>query len=185
MGTTRHALSRLGFAAGFVLGLAVMPALAAAAPESTPADEEPIDDESFAKSFLGKIYEREFEIPGWQDHGGGLVVPPVYIRHYRRGDGTYLVLTSRELTQAASGTPASYVVADALIVSKPRKGAQFSIACVKGDDETLRFMGEALGRPDREWWTDVRRGWEVALDTAEITETKTKGMRCTNASWSE
>ena len=47
-------------------------------------------------------------------------------------------------------------------------------------------MGEAKGSESKEWWTDVRRAWEIALDTGEIAELeKTKGIRCTNVSWGQ
>ena len=76
-------------------------------------------------------------------------------------------------------------MADALIVPPPQTGVQFTISCVQGKDETLRFIGEAKGPESKEWWTEVRRAWEIALDTGKITSTKTKGVRCTNVSWGQ
>jgi hypothetical protein len=142
-------------------------------------------DASFAKSFLGKTYDDDLVIEGWTDYGGGLVSPPIYVHQYQRDDGTVLVLTSREVAPATSSAPESYVVADALIVPKPPKDVQFVIACVQGDDATLRFMGEAKGPEDQEWWKDVRRAWAIALDTGQIAEVKTKGVRCTNMAWGQ
>jgi hypothetical protein len=183
MSATGRCLSSLLRVAILTLSLWLVPALALADPKEKAGEESP--DDKFANSFLGKVYESEIEIDGWTDLGGGLVIPPVYVRHYQREDGTYLVLTSREVAKATRTEPASFVVADALIVPKPKGGAEFSIACVQGKDETLRFMGEAKGSPTKEWWTDVRRAWEITLDTGEIASIKPKGIRCTNVSWGQ
>ena len=162
--------------------LLLMPLPALAEPEE-PA-EEGLADADFAKSFLGKTYDHELEVEGWADLGSGLVSPPIYIHQYQREeDGTYLVLTSREVAKAGAGTPASYVVTDALIVPKPKKDAAFSIACVQGEDATLKFIGEAKGKEDKEWWSDVRRAWEISLETGQIASVSTKGVRCTNPNW--
>lgn len=161
----------------FVAAISLLAGIALAGPAEDSEDKP--DDESFAKSFLGKTYEGDLEIEGWTDFGGGLVSPPVYIRQYQRDDGTFLVLTSRETSAS------QYVVADALIVPQPQKGAQFSIACVQGEDETLRFLGEAKGPEEKEWWTDVKRAWEISIETGEIAEAKTKGVRCTNVTWGQ
>ena len=172
----RHALSC------FLLA-ALMPTLALAEPKQ-PSEEESADV-IFAKSFVGKTYDDELDIEGWIDLGGGLVTPPVYIREYQReADGTFLVLTSREVSKASAIAPASYVVTDALMVPKPQKDFQFSIACVMaGDDATLRFMGEAKGSETKEWWTDIKRAWEITLETGQIASVKPKGIRCTNPGW--
>jgi hypothetical protein len=77
------------------------------------------------------------------------------------------------------------VVVDALVVPKPQKDVQFSIACMLAPDETLKFMGEAAGSEQKEWWTDVRRAWEISLETGLIASVKPKGIRCTNASWGQ
>lgn len=164
-----------------LLAALALPGLAFAEPKA-PSEEESADV-SFAKSFLGKSYDDELEVEGWIDLGGGLVSPPVYIRQYlREEDGTHLILTSRELAKATANAPASYVVADALIV-KPQKDTEFSIACVQGEDTTLNFVGEAKGKEDREWWTDVRRAWEISIETGQIASVKAKGVRCTNPGW--
>ncbi len=71
-----------------------------AAAEPKPPTAEENADATFAKSFIGKTYEDEFDIDGWTDLGGGLVAPPIYVHEYQReADGTYLVLTSREAAQ--------------------------------------------------------------------------------------
>jgi hypothetical protein len=149
-----------------------------------PTEEESADA-TFAKSFLGKAYDDELEIEGWIDLGGGLVAPPIYIREYQReADGTYLVLTARETAKATATAPASYLVVDALVVPKPQKDVEFSIACVlAGDDATLKYMGEAKGSETKEWWTDIRRAWEISLETGQISSIKPKGIRCTNPAW--
>jgi hypothetical protein len=176
MVSIRHALSCFSLAAALL-----MPQLALAEPK--PPTEEESADITFAKSFVGKTYDDELDIEGWIDLGGGLVAPPVYVREYQREDGTYLVLTSRELAKASGNAPASYQVADALVVPGPQKDVAFSIACVQGDDETLRFLGEAKGSDSKEWWTDVRRAWEISLETGQIASVKPKGIRCTNPAW--
>ncbi len=156
------------------------------AKEERPKEESSAEiDEKFAESFLGKTYQGDLEVTGWDDLGGGLVLPPIYVRQYQREDGTFLVLTSRETAPATSTNPASYIVADALIVPPPKAGVDFTIACVQGEDETLRFMGEASGKEDKEWWTDVKRAWEISIETGEITEAKMRGVRCTNISWGQ
>ena len=165
-----------------ILALLFAPQLALAAP-AEPAKEE-FADETFAKSFLGKTYDDELEVEGWIDLGGGLVAPPIYVHQYQREeDGTYLVLTSREVAKAAADVPASFVVTDALVVPAPQKEAAFSIACVQGEDATLKFMGVAKGNEEKEWWSDVRHAWEISLETGEIVSIPTKGVRCTNPNW--
>ena len=168
---------------GFALGLVLAPSPVPAEPKQ-PSKEQS-DDATMAKSFIGKNYENELDVDGWTDLGGGLVAPPIFVREYQREDGTFLVLTSRELAKASAAGPASYVVVDALIVPPPQKDVQFTIACVQGQDETLRFMGEAKGPEEQEWWSDVRRAWEISLETGEIASAKTKGVRCTNISWGQ
>jgi len=173
-----HALS------GVLLAVVVLaPSLAAGEPKQ-PSEEESADA-SFAKSYVGKTYDDELDIEGWTDLGGGLVAPPVYVRQYQREeDGANLVLTSREVSKATATAPASYVVSDALFVPPPQKDVVFSISCVMGgDDATLKFMGEAKGNEDKEWWSDVRRAWEISLDTGQIASVKPKGVRCTNPAW--
>ena len=178
MARITHALSCILFAA-----FALAPGLAAAEPKQ-PSEEESADV-SFAKSYLGKTFDDELDIEGWTDLGGGLVAPPVYVRQYQREeDGANLVLTSREVSKATATAPASYVVSDALFVPPPQKDVVFSISCVLGgDDATLKFMGEAKGNEDKEWWTDVRRAWEISLETGQIASVKAKGIRCANPGW--
>lgn len=167
------------FAAVFVFHVA-----SAGAEPKQPSEEENVD-EIFAKSFIGRTYDGDLDIEGWTDLGGGLVSPPIYVRQYRREDGTYLVLTSREIAKATSGAPASLAVADALIVKAPGGGAEFTISCVQGKDEMLRFMGVAKGPDSKEWWSDVRRAWEISIETGAISTVKPKGVRCTNVSWGQ
>ena len=165
-----------------IAAVLLLPILALAEPK--PPTEEESADATFAKSFLGKTYDDELAIEGWTDLGGGLVVPPIYVREYQRDqDGTYLVLTSREVVKATDTAPASFEVTDALIVPKPEKDLELSIACAQGDDETLNFLGEGKGSEDKEWWSDVRRAWEISLETGQIATAKPKGIRCTNPGW--
>lgn len=177
MARIRAALCRSILAA-----LLLAPQLALAEPKE-PTEEESADV-TFAKSFLGKTYDDELDIEGWINLGGGLVSPPIYVHQYQREeDGTYLVLTSREVAKATADVPASLVVTDALVVPKPQKEAAFSIACVQGEDATLKFMGEAKGKDDKEWWSDVRRAWEISLETGQIASISPRGIRCTNPNW--
>jgi hypothetical protein len=183
MVSIRYALSRLCLPAALAVGLVLLPALAGAEPK--PPTEEESADVIFSKSFVGKTYDDDLEVEGWDEVDGGLVAPPIYVHRYLREDGTYLVLTSREVSTANAATPSSFVVVDALVVPKPQKDVEFSIACVQGKDETLNFMGEAKGSEEKEWWTDVRRAWEISLETGLIASVKSKGIRCTNASWGQ
>jgi hypothetical protein len=163
--------------------MTLAPLLASAEPKA-PSEQQNADA-AFAASFIGKNYDGDLDVEGWEDAGGGLIVAPIYIHEYQREDGTYLVLTSRELAKETKDTPANYEVADALIVPPPQAGVEFTISCAQGQDETLRFIGEAKGPENKEWWTEVRRAWEIALDTGKISLSKTKGVRCTNVSWGQ
>jgi hypothetical protein len=176
----RPSLACLALAAALV-GIALSPAPASAEPKQ-PTEEQSADV-LFAKSFVGKTYDDELDIDGWEDLGGGLVSPPIYVHEYQREDGTILVLTSRETVPQKGDTPGSYEVLDALIVPKPQSDVTFSIACVQGDDQTLNFLGETKGADEKEWWTDVRRAWEISLETGTITSIKPKGIKCTNPSF--
>jgi hypothetical protein len=170
---TRSTLAYLAFAVAVLAGLALAATPASAKKKSKPAEpvvEESAEDMVFAKSF----------IDGWDDLGGGLVSPPIYVHEYQREDGTLLVLTSKETTPQKGDTPGSYVVLDALLVSKLRPGAVLSVACTQGDDQTLRFIGEAKGSDQKETWTDISRAWEISLETGAITTIKPKGVKCTN-----
>ena len=179
-----QACSSRNFAAA-ALGLACVLGAASASAEPKQPSEEENADLAFAKSFIGRNYDGDLDIEGWTEVTGGLVSPPIYVRQYRREDGTYLVLTSRELAKATDGTPANLAVVDALIVPPPQGGAEFSISCLQGKDEMLRFMGVAKGSEEKEWWTDVRRAWEISIETGAISTAKTKGVRCTNVSWGQ
>jgi hypothetical protein len=174
---------RLASAAMLAVALALLPAPTKAEPKA-PSEEENADV-TFSTSFIGKNYDGDLEIEGWNDLGGGLIAAPIFIHQYQRADGTYLVLTSRQLVKEARDTPGNYEVTDALIVPPPASGVEFTISCVQGKDETLRFIGEAKGPDSKEWWTDVRRAWEIDLATGKISSTKTKGVRCTNVSWGQ
>jgi hypothetical protein len=157
-------------------------------PQPLPAEpkapsEQENADALFAQSFVGKTYDDELDVEGWINLGGGLVASPIYVAWYQREeDGSVLVLTSRETAKATANAPASYEVADALLV-KPPNDLTFSIACVEGDDGTLKYLGEAKGPENKEWWTDVRRAWEISLETGQISSVKAKGIRCTNPGW--
>lgn len=163
--------------------LAAAPGELAAEPQA-PTKQQSADT-TFATSFVGKVYDNELGIDGWEDQGGGLVAPPIFVHEYKGEDGTFLVLTSRQLAKETSTAPASYEVLDALIVRAPQPGVEFSISCVQAPDETLRFIGEVKGDQEQEWWSDVRRAWEISLETGKITAAKTKGIRCTNVSWGQ
>jgi hypothetical protein len=136
------------------VALASTPASAKKKKHQQPVEQQQPPEDSpdviFAKSLVGKAYDDGLTVEGWDEVDGGLVAPPVYVRRYQREDGTYLVLTSRELKKATKTEPASYVIADALIVPKPQADMQFSIACVLGKDQTLNFMGEAKGKEDKD-----------------------------------
>ncbi len=142
----------------FCISPAVAEPEAAAEPE-TPA-EAPVEDEDpdevFVKNLLGQSYSGDLELEGWTDFGGGLVSPPIYVHLYQREDGSSLVLTSKLFSR-------KYLVTDARIISKPWKGYAITIACMQGDDFTLRFIGDARGPEEKEWWTEVRRAWEIEL----------------------
>ncbi|ODS03906.1 hypothetical protein AUC71_07040 [Methyloceanibacter marginalis] len=50
-----------------------------------------------------------------------------------------------------------------MIISKPWKGYVISTSCMQGEDFTLRFVAETRGLEDKEWWTEVRRAWEIEV----------------------
>ena len=170
-------LTALCFSGALAIGVAL-------AEPKAPTQEENADAD-FAKSFVGKSYTGDLEVEDWLDYGGGLVSPPIWIRQYQRGDGTNLILTSRETAPDTRTSPATYEVTDAIIVPPPRKGLELVISCTQGDDPTLRFMGEAKGPDDQEWWGDVRRAWEISLETGAITPTAPKGIKCNNPGWGQ
>ena len=169
--------------------LRILPLLCAAALAFTdiawaePQDGEEAEEPDFASQFLGKTYSGALTVDGWTDFGGGLVSPPIYANQYQHEDGRILVLTAKETAAAAKDAAPTYEVTDALLVTKPRKGLTFSIACTKGEDYTLRFLGEARGPENAEWWTRIGRAWEIELPTGKISKTKSRGVRCTNPSW--
>jgi hypothetical protein len=176
------------FAAGNAWAQAETSAEASAEAGAEQAEENgeeaaPMSDEDFAKSLVGKTYSGSFDLDGWTNLGGGLVLPPFYVQHYNREDGTILVLTAKETEAAGRGSSADFEVTDALTTSKPRKGYTFSTACMKGEDYTLRFLGEASGKDSAEWWTNLRKAWEINIETGEISSVKARGVKCTNPDW--
>ncbi len=168
--------------------------------------EEPVEEEDadakLVQSLLGQTYSGELPIEGWTDFGGGLVSPPIYAHLYKREDGTSLVLTTRLSSK-------KHVVTDALMISKPWKGYEISIACTQGDDFTLRVIGDARGPEGNEWWSEVRRAWAIEIvpkpdpeaeaeteaetetqtepkpepQPGKITKANTSGVKCTNPNW--
>jgi hypothetical protein len=179
----RPSLACLALAAAVLACLAFVASPVSAKKRPKPAEpvtEESAEDMVFAKSFIGKTYDDELDIEGWEDLGGGLVSPPVYVHEYQREDGAFLVLTSKETTPQKGDTPGSYIVLDALLVSKLRQDEVLSVACVQGDDQTLRFIGEARGSDQKDWWTDISRAWEISLETGAIASINPKGVKCTN-----
>jgi hypothetical protein len=183
------------------LAVGLFAGVAYAEPETAEEEEDP--DVTFAESLLGKSYTGDLELDGWINFGGGLVSPPIYVNLYQREDETSLVVTSKLSAK-------KYEVIDTLLISKPWKGYAISVACTKGEDFTLRFIGDARGPESKEWWTEVRRAWEITVktepkpeDDAEtetetgaeaaeaepkpeigtITKTNTQGVRCTNPNW--
>lgn len=140
-------------------------------------------DEDFAKSLIGQTYAGGFELDGWTNLGGGLVLPPIYVQHHTRDDGTVLILTAKETEAAGRGSAARFEVTDALITDKPRRGYTFSTACMRGEDYTLRFLGEASGKDAAEWWTNLRKAWEIDVETGKISSVKARGVKCTNPNW--
>jgi hypothetical protein len=168
-----------------VLYLSGALAMSVALAEPKAPTETENADANFAKSVIGKTYSGDLEIEDWLDYGGGLVSPPIWIRQYQREDGTNLVLTSRETAPDTRTSPASYEVTDAIIIPPPQKGLELVISCTQGDDPTLRFIGEAKGADDQEWWSDVRRAWEISLETGAITSISAKGIKCNNPGWGQ
>ena len=144
-------------------------------------EDTPISDEDFAKSLIGKTYTGSFELDGWTNVGGGLVLPPFYVQHYSREDGTVLVLTAKSAEE--DGSSSDFEITDALTTDKPNKGYTFSTACMKGEDFTLRYMGEASGKDEAEWWTNLRKAWEIDVETGKISSVNARGVKCTNPNW--
>ena len=123
---------------------ALVPLFARAEPKA-PSEEENADA-AFAASYIGKNYDGDLDIEGWDDLGGGARSPaPIFIHQYQREDGTYLVITSRQLAKESKDTPANYEVVDALIVPPPQTGVEFTISCVQGTDETLQLHRRGQG----------------------------------------
>lgn len=141
--------------------------------------EQPVmTDEDFAKGLIGQKHAGNFELDGWTDQGGGLVLPPIYVHHYTRKDGTILVVTAKETESSPR-----FEVTDTLLADKPHKGYTFSTSCMKGDDYTLRFMGEVSGKDESEWWTNLRKAWEIDIETGKISDVGARGVKCVNPNW--
>jgi hypothetical protein len=141
------------------LSVACLTGLLVASPafaEPETSIEEEDGDAKLVEGLIGKTYNGDLPIEGWTNFGGGLVSPPIYANLYKREDGASLVLTSKLSSE-------TYQVTDALVISKPWKGYAISIACTQGKDFTLRFIGDARGPESKEWWTEVRRAWEIEL----------------------
>jgi hypothetical protein len=143
-------------AAGVSFLLLAGPAFAEPEAPAEAVEEEEDADAKLVQSLRGQTYTGELPIEGWTDTGGGLVSPPIYVHLYQREDGTSLVVTSKL-------SASTYSVTDALMISKPWKGYEISIACMKGEDFTLRYIGDARGPESSEWWTEVRRAWEIEV----------------------
>ena len=90
-------LSRLAQVALLGAALALVPLFARAEPKA-PSEEENADA-AFAASYIGKNYDGDLDIEGWDDLGGGLIAAPIFIHQYQREDGTYLVITRRQLAK--------------------------------------------------------------------------------------
>lgn len=148
--------------------------------EAAP-EEAPISKEDFAKSLIGQSYSGSLDLEGWTNVGGGLVLPPIYVEHYARVDGAVLVLTTKSGDE--EGSSGKFEVTDALTTDKPHKGYTFSTACMKGDDFTLRYMGEVSGKDAAEWWTNLRNAWEIDVETGKISSVHARGVKCTNPNW--
>lgn len=148
--------------------------------EAAP-EEAPISNEDFAKSLIGQTYSGSLDLEGWTNLGGGLVLPPIYVEHFAREDGTVLVLTAKSGDE--EGSSGNFEIADALTTDKPHKGYTFSTSCMKGDDYTLRYMGEVSGKDAAEWWTNLRNAWEIDVETGKISSVNARGVKCTNPNW--
>ena len=149
MVSTVSLFSRLTLVAAFALGMALAPEPASAKKKPKPAEPVVVDDSPeviFAKSFIGKTYDDDLDIEGWEDAGGGLVSPPIYVHEYRRDDGTVMVLTAKETSTSKGDAPSTYQVLDAVIMGKPRKDAVFSTACVQGADQSSAIPRRSLGQ---------------------------------------
>ena len=147
-----------------------LPIGAALAEPKAPTEEENADA-NFAKSFLGKTYSGDLEIEDWTDFGGGLVAPPIWVHQYQREDGTNLVLTSRETVPETRSIARDLVVTDARIISKPWKGYAI-VHCLHARRRlhACASLGDARGPEEKEWWTDVRRAWEISLAGRDETD---------------
>lgn len=145
-------------------------------------DGAPMSDADFAQSQIGKSYTGSLNLDDWDGLGGGLVSPPIYVHQFERG-AAMLILTAMERAPAAKGAAARFEVTDALLIDKTRKGYTVSTTCMKGDDYTLRFLAEVSGKDASEMWTNVRKAWEIDLETGKIAPTKTRGVKCTNPNW--
>ena len=78
-------LSRLAQVALLGAALALVPLFARAEPKA-PSEEENADA-AFAASYIGKNYDGDLDIEGWDDLGGGLIAAPIFIHQYQREDG--------------------------------------------------------------------------------------------------
>jgi hypothetical protein len=163
-----------------VVALAVAVALApvfARAEPKAPSEEQNADA-AFAASFIGKNYDRDLDIEGWDDQGGGLIVAPIYIHEYQREDGTFLVLTSRQARQGVER-----------LARQLRGGGRADRAAAAGRRgvHTRRFASSARprGRKTRSGGPRCNGPGRSRSTPGKISSAKTKGVRCTNVSWGQ
>ena len=160
--------------AAVIVAVSLLAASAFPAPAQTPPQ------------LIGKVYEGEFPIPGWEDEGGGLLQEPVWYAQYRRADGALLVLSNwaQPIRPGSQHTP--FRVVDVLVVPPLAAGHALNFDCrAKPVDVTRKIVAVVRTDPkrQREWWRDVRQAWAISLQTGLFTPIATAGIECRNEGW--
>jgi hypothetical protein len=131
--------------------------------------------------FVGVEYEREVEVPGWEDQGGGLLGESVWYHFYKRQDNSYFVLMNWGLPRKPNSQHGHFLVTDELFIPPIAKDHVLTFDC-KPPQTNVFIKVFAVVRPNfrKEWWRDVRQAWKVKLDDGTISPFPTKGVSCLN-----
>src|SRR5262245_33311687 len=67
-------------------------------------------------SFVGIEYEGVVKVPGWEQHGGGLLEGPVWYHFYKRQDNSHFVLMNWKLPRKPNARQGHFRVTDELLI---------------------------------------------------------------------
>jgi len=157
-------------------------------PGNVPPSPQPKPqiDEMLKSRLVGHVYEGNLEIEGWEDRGGGLIIAPIWYSQYEREDGAHLVLANVAQPLRPRAMQTTFHIADILLIPALAKGQEVSYFCrLAGQGTTQAII--AIIQPNRdyeeEWWKDVRRAWNISLQSGRIAPIDPDGIECINEGW--